>query len=900
MFCRRRIVARLDAGETHIADRHERVAVLISRLRRLHPERRAAQRRGAGRASSTTLFTAFDDACAARGVEKIKTIGDAYMAVAGLDRADQADSGNRWPRRPTSRLDMFDALRAAGSRWQMRIGIHAGPVVAGVIGTRKFAYDVWGDTVNVASRLESTSVPGRTQVSPAVADALEGRFVLEERGLVDLKGQRRDADVAPRRAGRERPALNCRQWPRRSPTTRRSPAPTACARPTSGALSALARADVRRDRRPGRRRRDAAQRRPAGPVCARPAVRGPRGTGKTSTARILAKAVNCPTSIDGEPDDTCPTCVAIREGRALDVVELDAASNNRVDDMRELLPRVYTAAADLRRKVFIIDEVQRIKEGWDVLLKTLEEPPDRRALHLLHHGPVGHPPGGRVAPPALHLPAPARGADRGQAAAHPGGRGRDRQRRSHRAHRPAARRAACATPNRCSTRSLERRRSRSTRTRCATCSAWPTSRRVDRFVDALAGGDALDGIRLLDQLEAEGRDLVAFAEQVVARLREQLVERARRAVIGRPADPPDWRALPDASPASMPAAAASGGYRWQLELALLDADHRPGTDRDRASPAPRPVGTACARRGASDLPHDRPRRSSRPRRSRRADPGRAGSRAASAPVPDAHARGHSAHDRRVAAGLASPTSGRSRRRADRRRLGAVAWRWPEIVARIGTNPANKPLDRDCRPVEVRDGDLVLGLPGEPAFLRENAERKRRCSRTAIGHVLGRPVAVRCVVANIELAERRRRRGSTSSHRRAASSTASFDLVDSRRSRRTDRRAAGRDHGLRQPRQRWRSRCRPTWPASQAELDELTVEGTRRRRRRQGGRDRQAGVVSVTIDPGSSTPTTSRCSRTSCSPPSATRSTRSKEVAEEKMGARHRRPPDPGLLGRSVA
>ena len=102
---------------------------------------------------------------------------------------------------------------------------------------------------------------------------------------------------------------------------------------------------------------------------------GPRGTGKTSTARIVAKAVNCPNAIDGEPDDTCPNCVAIREGRALDVVELDAASNNRVDDMRELLPRVYTTAADLKRKVFIIDEVQRIKEGWDVLLKTLEEPP---------------------------------------------------------------------------------------------------------------------------------------------------------------------------------------------------------------------------------------------------------------------------------------------------------------------------------------------------------------------------------------------------------------------------------------------------------------------------------------------------------------------------------------------
>ena len=102
---------------------------------------------------------------------------------------------------------------------------------------------------------------------------------------------------------------------------------------------------------------------------------GPRGTGKTSMARIVAKAVNCLNLQDGEPCDKCEPCVSIREGRALDVVELDAASNNRVDDMRELLPRVYTAPADLRRKVFIIDEVQRIKEGWDVLLKTLEEPP---------------------------------------------------------------------------------------------------------------------------------------------------------------------------------------------------------------------------------------------------------------------------------------------------------------------------------------------------------------------------------------------------------------------------------------------------------------------------------------------------------------------------------------------
>ena len=103
---------------------------------------------------------------------------------------------------------------------------------------------------------------------------------------------------------------------------------------------------------------------------------GARGIGKTSAARILAKALNCSDLRDGEPCDACPSCVAIREGRALDVAEFDAASNNTVGDMRELLPRVFTAPSDLRRKVFIIDEVQRISQGWDVLLKTLEEPPD--------------------------------------------------------------------------------------------------------------------------------------------------------------------------------------------------------------------------------------------------------------------------------------------------------------------------------------------------------------------------------------------------------------------------------------------------------------------------------------------------------------------------------------------
>jgi adenylate cyclase len=78
---------------------------------------------------------------------------------------------------------------SAKADWQIRIGIHSGPIVAGVVGVSKFAYDVWGDTVNVASRLETTSEPGRIHVSAALSERLADRFVFESRGAIDLKGK---------------------------------------------------------------------------------------------------------------------------------------------------------------------------------------------------------------------------------------------------------------------------------------------------------------------------------------------------------------------------------------------------------------------------------------------------------------------------------------------------------------------------------------------------------------------------------------------------------------------------------------------------------------------------------------------------------------------------------------
>lgn len=104
---------------------------------------------------------------------------------------------------------------------------------------------------------------------------------------------------------------------------------------------------------------------------------GPRGTGKTSTGRILSKAVNCLTSGGNqEPCNTCPICQAITEGRSLDVIEIDAASNRGIDEIRELRERVNYAPSQARYKVYIVDEVHMLtKEASNALLKTLEEPP---------------------------------------------------------------------------------------------------------------------------------------------------------------------------------------------------------------------------------------------------------------------------------------------------------------------------------------------------------------------------------------------------------------------------------------------------------------------------------------------------------------------------------------------
>ncbi len=134
------------------------------------------------------IVSEFDRLAMRHGVEKIKTIGDAYMAVAGLPERTP-DHTERLARMALDMLATVDRVRAeTGLALHMRVGMASGPVISGIIGTRKFSFDVWGDAVNLAARLENLGAIGRIHVCPVCRDRLERAFVLESRGLTQIKG----------------------------------------------------------------------------------------------------------------------------------------------------------------------------------------------------------------------------------------------------------------------------------------------------------------------------------------------------------------------------------------------------------------------------------------------------------------------------------------------------------------------------------------------------------------------------------------------------------------------------------------------------------------------------------------------------------------------------------------
>jgi adenylate cyclase len=184
----RPIAIRLKEGQRQIADFFPDVTVMFCDIvgftqmsERLPPGELVAM--------LNKIFSLFDLLAEKHGLEKIKTIGDEYMAASGLPmpRKDHAEAVAEMALDMLAVMDRFNAKNNSAVR--IRVGIHCGPVTAGVIGTKKFAYDLWGDTVNLASRMESHGVANAIQVTESTYKRLRYRFMFQRRGTIHVKGK---------------------------------------------------------------------------------------------------------------------------------------------------------------------------------------------------------------------------------------------------------------------------------------------------------------------------------------------------------------------------------------------------------------------------------------------------------------------------------------------------------------------------------------------------------------------------------------------------------------------------------------------------------------------------------------------------------------------------------------
>jgi DNA polymerase-3 subunit gamma/tau len=437
---------------------------------------------------------------------------------------------------------------------------------------------------------------------------------------------------------------------------------------------------------------------------------GPRGTGKTSTARILAKAINCTNrDADGEPCDTCAACTAVREGRAMDVIEIDAASHGLVEDARDLVMRALTAPSELRRRVYIIDEVHMLStHAFNALLKLVEEPPDHVVFVLATTDTH------KV--PATIISRTQRFDFRRLTTDAIAGK----LTRIVSAEGAEAEAEALALIARLADGGMRDAESlldqvlafagdRVTVDAVREAVGLAEDETIAALLQAYLAGDAPVALDQIQSLADRGRDMAQVAAQAEAEARRLLLASAADASLARRLAH-ILRTLAEAAGAG----AREGRARLAMELLAVE-------------PAPPAAISVPALTAQSTAPE-------------RLVPGPIAPVAA-APVEAAAAVAEEPAAATAPAAMADGSGVRPE-------VAAVRARWADVIDHAP--PAIKPLLRECRPVAVNGARMTLAFPEERGFMREKATTRAGAIELLLGSVLGGSWAIDCVATNVEL------------------------------------------------------------------------------------------------------------------------------------------------------